>query len=152
VKFWNAPLDTIKPCYVDVEVVGVIEDCHAISSTLTLEEPQNQFLMKVYEGQRKRILAIADEIIEIQELSRCEEEQCDVGCRTSIKTLFKGDEIVSYIRVGVSTESNVMETAVDLGGGTVVKVKCRFGFDRRKSSLSLTAEAIDEIEHVSLLC
>jgi hypothetical protein len=31
VKFWNAPLDTIKPCYVDVEVVGMIESCHTIS-------------------------------------------------------------------------------------------------------------------------
>jgi hypothetical protein len=69
-----------------------------------------------------------------------------------MKTLFKGDEIVSYVRVGVPTESDVMETAVGLGGGTVVKVLCRFGYHRRKSFLSLTAEVVEEIEHVRLLC
>lgn len=31
VKMWNAPLDKITPCFVDVEIVGMIENFHAIS-------------------------------------------------------------------------------------------------------------------------
>lgn len=47
-------------------------------------------------------------------------------------------------------EADVMERIVDLSVGTVVKVKCRFGFDRSISSLSLTAENVDEIREVKL--
>ena len=36
---------------------------------LTLKEPKNELMMKMFKGQQKRVLAIADEVMEIEELS-----------------------------------------------------------------------------------
>jgi hypothetical protein len=123
----------------------------------------------MYEEQQKRIQGIADEITEIQELSGVSRasfifvwwkkidiginqyEQQNIGCRTSMKTVFKGNHVSSYVSVLVPGGADVMERVLRLSGGTAVNVKCLFGFDAKASSLTLIAEEIDNVPSVLIV-
>jgi hypothetical protein len=135
-------------------------------STLSLGEPKDGLLGKMYEAQGRRIQAIAQEIMEIEELREvcCTSlvsfminarelysDKHDVCCGCPVKMTFKGDSVVSSICVTVPADRDIKKTMVGLSVGTLVKIKCRFGFNGKVSSLSLEAEKVDEISKVKLV-
>jgi hypothetical protein len=68
-----------------------------------------------------------------------------VTCRGPVKTFFKGDEVATSIRIFIPPDYDVMKSMTDLSYGTDVRVKCRLGFERKKTCLCLRAENIDEV-------
>ena len=69
-----------------------------------------------------------------------------------MKTIFKGDDVVTFIRIiGVPHDPDFIRSMMDLSFGMAVCVKCRMGFSRKDSSVSLTAERVDEIKFVNVV-
>ena len=68
-----------------------------------------------------------------------------------MKTIFKGDDIVTSIRIIVPPDPDFIRSMMDLSFEMAVCVKCRMGFSRKDSSVSLTVERVDEIKFVNVV-
>jgi virulence-associated protein VapD len=68
-----------------------------------------------------------------------------------VKIFFKGEEVASGLRIFIPSDSDVMKSVMELPYGTVVKVKCRLGFERKQSCVFLRAEEMEEIVNVKLV-
>ena len=68
-----------------------------------------------------------------------------------MKTTFKGNDVVTSIRIIAPPDPDFIASMMDFSFGMAVCVKCRMGFSRKDSSVSLTAERVDEIKSVKLV-
>ena len=68
-----------------------------------------------------------------------------------MKTIFKGDDVVTSIRIIVPHDPDFIRSMMDLSFEMAVCVKCCMGFSRKDSSVSLTAERVDEIKFMNVV-
>jgi hypothetical protein len=72
-------------------------------------------------------------------------------CGGPLRYYFQGEDVWTTVAIIIPVDSDAMRTMLEFSYGTAVRVKCRLGFRRKESRVSLIAEDMEEIETVKVI-